>query len=386
MKIHEYQGKELLKKFGVEVPRGIVARTPDEAERAAKELGSGVVVVKAQIHAGGRGKGGGVRLARSPEETAAIAKQMLGMKLVTHQTGPEGREVRVLLIEEGLPIDKEFYLGIVLDRASGRPVFMASSAGGMDIEEVAAKTPEKIMKETIDPAVGFRSFQARKLAFGLGLPAELINQAVKFMQALYNAYEQMDASLVEINPFLLTKDSRLIALDAKINFDDNALFRHKDFLELRDLNEEEPLEIEASKFDLNYIKLDGNIACMVNGAGLAMATMDIIKLAGGEPANFLDVGGGASQERVEAAFRILLADENVRAVLINIFGGIVRCDMVARGVVEAAKNLGIKVPVVVRLEGTNVEEGQRVIRESGMNFTVANGMQDAAEKVVGLAA
>ena len=386
MKIHEYQGKELLKKFGVAVPRGIVARTPDEAERAAKELATGVVVVKAQIHAGGRGKGGGVKLAKSPEEVGSIAKQMLGMKLVTHQTGPEGREVHVLLIEEGLPIDKEFYLGIVLDRASGRPVFMASSAGGMDIEEVAAKTPEKIMKETIDPAVGFRSFQARKLAFGLGLSAELINQAVKFMQALYNAYEQMDASLVEINPFLLTKDSRLIALDAKINFDDNALFRHKDFLELRDLNEEEPLEIEASKFDLNYIKLDGNIACMVNGAGLAMATMDIIKLAGGEPANFLDVGGGASQERVEAAFRILLADENVKAVLINIFGGIVRCDMVARGVVEAAKNLGIKVPVVVRLEGTNVEEGQRVIRESGLNFTVANGMQDAAEKVVGLAA
>ena len=386
MKIHEYQGKELLKKFGVAVPRGIVARTPDEAEKAAKELGTDVVVVKAQIHAGGRGKGGGVKLAKSPDEARTIAEQMLGMNLVTHQTGPEGREVYVLLIEEGLPIDREFYLGIVLDRASGRPVFMASSAGGMDIEEVAAKTPEKIMKETIDPAVGFRSFQARKLAFGLGIPGELIGQAVKFMQALYGAYEQMDASLMEINPFLLTKDNRLIALDAKVNFDDNALFRHKDFLELRDLNEEEPLEIEASKFDLNYIKLDGTIACMVNGAGLAMATMDIIKLAGGEPANFLDVGGGASQERVEAAFRILLADENVKAVLINIFGGIVRCDMVARGVVEAAKNLGIKVPVVVRLEGTNVEEGQRVIRESGLNFTVANGMQDAAEKVVSLAA
>lgn len=386
MKIHEYQGKELLKKFGVAVPRGVVAKTPEEAESAARELGAEVVVVKAQIHAGGRGKGGGVKLARSAEEAKTIAKDMLGMQLVTHQTGPEGRKVRVLLIEEGLPIDKEFYLGIVLDRASGRPVFMASSAGGMDIEEVAAHTPEKIMKETIDPAVGFRSFQARKLAFGLGIPGELIGQAVKFMQALYAAYEQMDASLVEINPFLLTKDNRLIALDAKINFDDNALFRHKDFLALRDLNEEEPLEIEASKFDLNYIKLDGNIACMVNGAGLAMATMDIIKLAGGEPANFLDVGGGASQERVEAAFRILLADENVKAVLINIFGGIVRCDMVARGVVEAAKNLGIKVPVVVRLEGTNVEEGQRVIRESGLNFTVANGMQDAAEKVVSLAA
>jgi len=386
MKIHEYQGKELLKNFGVAVPRGLVARSPEEAYQAAKELGTDIVVVKAQIHAGGRGKGGGVKLAKSPDEAREIARQMLGMKLVTHQTGPEGREVRVLLVEEGLPIDKEFYLGIVLDRASGRPVFMASAAGGMDIEEVAGKTPEQIMKETVDPAVGFRAFQARKLAFSLGLPAELIGQAVKFMQSLYLAYEQMDASLMEINPFLLTKDKRLIALDAKVNFDDNAMFRHKDFLALRDLNEEEPLEIEASKFDLNYIKLDGNIACMVNGAGLAMATMDIIKLAGGEPANFLDVGGGASQERVEAAFRILLADQNVKAVLINIFGGIVRCDMVARGVVEAAKNLGIKVPVVVRLEGTNVEEGQRVIRESGMNFTVAKGMKDAAEKVVALAA
>jgi succinyl-CoA synthetase beta subunit len=386
MKIHEYQGKELLREFGVPVPRGFVVRSADEAHSAAVGLGSDVVVVKAQIHAGGRGKGGGVKLAKSPDEARAIAQQMLGMKLVTHQTGPEGREVRVLLIEEGLPIDKEFYLGIVLDRASGRPVFMASSAGGMDIEEVAAKTPEKIMKETIDPAVGFRSFQARKLAFGLGLPAELIGQAVTFMQSLYTAYEKADASLMEINPFLLTRDNRLIALDAKINFDDNALFRHKEFLNLRDLNEEEPLEIEASKFDLNYIKLDGNIACMVNGAGLAMATMDIIKLAGGEPANFLDVGGGASQERVENAFRILLADEHVKAVLINIFGGIVRCDMVARGVVEAARNLGIQVPVVVRLEGTNVEEGQRVIRDSGLNFTVANGMKDAAEKVVALAA
>jgi succinyl-CoA synthetase beta subunit len=386
MKIHEYQGKELLRKFGVPTPRGIVARTPDEAFAAARELGTDVVVVKAQIHAGGRGKGGGVKLAKSPEEARDLAAQMLGMKLVTHQTGPEGREVRVLLIEEGLPIDKEFYLGIVLDRASGRPVFMASEAGGMDIEEVAAKTPEKILKETVDPAVGFRSFQARKLAFGLGIPAALVNTAVKFMQSLYAANEQLDASLMEINPFLLTKDNRLIALDAKVNFDDNAMFRHQDFLELRDLNEEEPLEIEASKFDLNYIKLDGNIACMVNGAGLAMATMDIIKLAGGEPANFLDVGGGASQERVEAAFKILLADENVKAVLINIFGGIVRCDMVARGVVAAAKKLSIAAPVVVRLEGTNVEEGQRVIRDSGMNFTVASGMKDAAEKVVSLAA
>ena len=386
MKIHEYQGKELLRKFGVTVPRGIVAQYIEEAYHAAKELGSDVVVVKAQIHAGGRGKGGGVKLAKSPDEAKEIASKMLGMNLVTHQTGPEGRKVRVLLIEEGLPIDKEFYLGIVLDRASGRPVFMASAAGGMDIEEVAAKTPEQILKETVDPAVGFRAFQARKLAFGLGIPGDLIGQAVKFMLALYSAYEQMDASLLEINPFLLTKDKRLIALDAKVNFDDNALFRHKEYLDLRDLNEEEPLEIEASKFDLNYIKLDGNIACMVNGAGLAMATMDIIKLAGGEPANFLDVGGGASQERVEAAFSILLADEHVKAVLINIFGGIVRCDMVARGVVEAARNLGIEVPVVVRLEGTNVEEGQRVIRESGLNFTVANGMKDAAEKVVSLVA
>jgi succinyl-CoA synthetase beta subunit len=385
MKIHEYQAKELLKKFNVPVPRGIVAHTAEEAFQAAKELAVQPVVVKAQIHAGGRGKGGGVKLAKTAEEARDLAGQMLGMKLITHQTGPEGREVRVLLVEEGLPIDKEFYLGIVLDRASGRPVFMASAAGGMDIEEVAAKTPEQIFKETVDPAVGFRPFQARKLAFALGLPGELISQAAKFMQSLYAAYESMDATLVEINPFLLTKDKRLIALDAKINFDDNALFRHPDFKELRDLNEEEPLEIEASKFDLNYIKLDGNIACMVNGAGLAMATMDIIKLAGGEPANFLDVGGGASQERVEAAFRILLADPNVRAVLINIFGGIVRCDMVARGVVGAANNLGISVPVVVRLEGTNVEEGQRVIRESGLNFTVAKGMKDAAEKVVALA-
>ncbi|MDX6713228.1 MAG: succinyl-CoA synthetase beta subunit [Blastocatellia bacterium] len=386
MKIHEYQGKELLKKFGVPVPRGIVAHSPDEAYSAAKELGTDIVVVKAQIHAGGRGKGGGVKLAKSPEEARDIAGNILGMNLVTHQTGPEGREVRVLLIEEGLPIDKEMYLGIVLDRVSGRPVFMASAAGGMDIEEVAASTPELIFKETIDPAVGFRPFQARQLAFAIGLPADLINQAAKFMQALYTAYEQTDASLVEINPFLLTKDKRLIALDAKITFDDNALYRHPDFPALRDLNEEEPLEIEASKFDLNYIKLDGNIACMVNGAGLAMATMDIIKLAGGEPANFLDVGGGASQARVEAAFKILLGDEHVKAVLINIFGGIVRCDMVARGVVDAAKNLGISIPVVVRLEGTNVEEGQRVIRDSGLNFTVANGMKDAAEKVVAAAA
>ena len=382
MKIHEYQGKEILKSYGVPVPRGIVARTPDEAEQAAKELGTDIVVVKAQIHAGGRGKGGGVKLAKSPAEAREIAEKMLGMMLVTHQTGPEGREVKTLLIEEGLPIDREFYLAITLDRQTGRDVFMASTEGGMDIEEVAAETPEKILKETIDPAVGLRPFQARQLAFGLGLPGELVNQAVKFMLALYDAYEKSDASLLEINPFLLTKDNRLIALDAKVNFDDNAMFRHKEYAVLRDLGEEEPLEIEESKFDLNYIKLNENIVCMVDCAGLAMATMDIIKLAGGEPANFLDVGGGASQERVEQAFRILLADENVRAVLVNIFGGIVRTDMVARGVVEAGRNLGVKVPVVVRLEGTNVEEGNRVIAESGMNFIVAKGMADAAQKVV----
>ncbi|HSK73800.1 MAG TPA: ADP-forming succinate--CoA ligase subunit beta [Pyrinomonadaceae bacterium] len=385
MKIHEYQGKELLKQYGVPVPRGIVARTPEEAEQAARELGTDVVVVKAQIHAGGRGKGGGVKLAKSPEEAREIAENMLGMNLVTHQTGPEGREVKTLLIEEGLPIDKEFYLGITLDREAGKNVFMASAAGGMDIEKVAEETPEKILKEKIDPSVGFRPFQARKLAFGLGLPSELVNQAAKFMISLYEAYEKMDASILEINPFLLTKDNRLIALDAKVNFDDNAMFRHKNYAELRDLNEEEPLEIEASKFDLNYIKLDGNIGCMVNGAGLAMATMDIIKLAGGEPANFLDVGGGASQERVQNAFRILLADPHVEAVLINIFGGIVRCDMVARGVVEAAKNLGVQIPIVARLEGTNVEEGRRVLAESGINILSADGMRDAAEKVVAAA-
>ncbi|MDQ3374660.1 MAG: ADP-forming succinate--CoA ligase subunit beta [Acidobacteriota bacterium] len=385
MKIHEYQGKELLKQYGVPVPRSIVARTPEEAEQAANDLGTEIVVVKAQIHAGGRGKGGGVKLAKSPEEARSIAESMIGMNLVTHQTGPDGREVKTLLIEEGLPIDKEFYLAITLDRVSGRDVFMASAAGGMDIEEVAVSEPEKILKEEIDPAVGLRPFQARNLAFGLGIPSDLINQTAKFMTTLYDAYTKMDATIVEINPFLLTKDNRLIALDAKVNFDDNAMFRHKDYAELRDLNEEEPLEIEASKFDLNYIKLDGDIGCMVNGAGLAMATMDIIKLAGGEPANFLDVGGGASQERVEQAFKILLADESVKAVLINIFGGIVRCDMVANGVVEAAKNLGVSIPIVARLEGTNVEEGRRVLRDSGINIITAEGMRDAAEKVVSAA-
>jgi succinyl-CoA synthetase beta subunit len=384
MKIHEYQGKELLAKFGVTVPRGQVIESVEQARTAAERLGL-PVVVKAQIHAGGRGKGGGVKLARTVDEVESEARRMLGMKLVTHQTGPEGREVRKLLIEEGLRIKREFYLGIVLDRAISRVVFMASAAGGIEIEEVAATDPDKILREPIDPATGLLPFQARKLAFGIGLPAEVVNKAVGFMMALYRAYVELDASLAEINPFLLTEDGQLYALDAKINFDDNALFRHKNYADLRDLNEEEPLEIEASKYDLNYIKLDGNIGCMVNGAGLAMATMDIIKLAGGEPANFLDVGGGASQARVENAFRILLSDPKVRAVLINIFGGIVRTDMVASGVVEAARKLGVNVPVVVRLEGTNVEQGRKVIEESGLGFTTASGMKDAAEKVVALA-
>jgi succinyl-CoA synthetase beta subunit len=382
MKIHEYQGKQLLAKYGVTVPRSVVVNDAAQVPAAVEQLGL-PVVVKAQIHAGGRGKGGGVKLARTLDEAVEIARNIIGMKLVTHQTGPEGREVRTVLIEEGLKIKQEFYLGIVLDRAISRLVFMASSAGGMEIEEVAANEPEKILKETIDPAVGLQPFQARKLAFGIGLPKEVVGKAVKFMTALYRAYIDLDASLAEINPFLLTEDGELYALDAKLNFDDNTMFRHKDYAELRDLNEEEPLEIEASKYDLNYIKLDGNIGCMVNGAGLAMATMDIIKLAGGEPANFLDVGGGASQERVENAFRILLSDKNVRAVLINIFGGIVRTDMVASGVVAAARNIGIKVPVVVRLEGTNVEKGREVIEQSGLGFVTASGMKDAAEKVVG---
>jgi succinyl-CoA synthetase beta subunit len=384
MKIHEYQAKALLAKYGVAIPRGEVARTVDEAVAAAERLGF-PVVVKAQIHAGGRGKGGGVKLAKTRDEAREVAKAILGMRLVTHQTGPEGREVRTLLVEEGLRIKQEFYLGIVLDRASSSLVFMASSEGGMDIEEVAAKHPEKILKETIDPTVGMQAFQARNLAFGLGLAPELVGKATKFMLSLYRAYVESDANLAEINPFLLTEDGELYALDAKIGFDDNALFRHKDYGELRDLNEEEPLEIEASKYDLNYIKLDGTIGCMVNGAGLAMATMDIIKLAGAEPANFLDVGGGASQERVEQAFRILLADPHVKAVLINIFGGIVRCDMVAQGVVEAAKKVGLAIPLVVRLEGTNVEKGREVLAGSGLDIITASGMKDAAEKVVAAA-
>jgi succinyl-CoA synthetase beta subunit len=385
MKIHEYQAKAILANFNVPVPRGEVASSAAEAEAAAKAIG-GSVVVKAQIHAGGRGKGGGINIAHDAKEAGAIADKMLGMTLVTHQTGPEGRVVHRLLVEETLPIERELYLGIVLDRVQGKPVFMASSAGGMDIEEVAAKTPELILKESIEPGLGLAPFQARKLAFGIGVPPASANAAAAAMIALSKAYEVIDASLAEINPFILTKEGKVFALDAKITLDDNALYRHKDLVELRDLNEEDPLEVEASKHGLNYIKLDGNIACMVNGAGLAMATMDIIQYAGGRPANFLDVGGGASAEQVKNAFRILLSDANVKAVLINIFGGILRCDTLATGVVGAARDLNIQAPIVVRMEGTNVELGRKILAESGFNFTVADGMRDAAKKVVGLAA
>ena len=384
MKIHEYQAKQILVRYGVRIPRGEIAYSRSEARKIAEKLG-GTVVIKAQIHAGGRGKGGGVKVAKSADEAEQFAGQMLGMTLVTHQTGPEGRKVQKVYVEEGLDIRQELYLGVVIDRQAGKVVFMASASGGMDIEEVAAKNPEAILREYITPGLGLQAFQARKLAFGLGLAPELIGDTVQFMTALYRAFEDTDASLAEINPFLVTGDNKVYALDAKMNFDDNALYRHKDIRELRDLNEEEPLEIEASKFGLNYIKLDGNVACMVNGAGLAMATMDIIKLAGGSPANFLDVGGGASEQQVESAFRILLSDRSVKAVLINIFGGIMRCDVVASGVVQAAKNIGVSVPIVVRLEGTNVEQGQEILRTSGLNFIVADGMKDAAEKVVAAA-
>jgi succinyl-CoA synthetase beta subunit len=384
MKIHEYQAKALLARHGVPVPRGEAVRTADDAEAAAKKIG-GSVVVKAQIHAGGRGKGGGVKIAKDASEARAIAGKMLGMTLVTHQTGPEGRIVQRLLIEETLPIDRELYLGIVLDRAQGKNVFMASADGGVEIEEVAAKTPERILKEPIEPGLGLTPFQARKLAFGIGIRGAAANEAAKAMVALAGAAEALDASLAEINPFILTKDGKVYALDAKINLDDNALFRHADLLDLRDLNEEDPLEVEASRFGLNYIKLDGNVACMVNGAGLAMATMDIIKYAGGHPANFLDVGGGANADQIRNAFRILLSDKAVKAVLINIFGGILRCDTLATGVVAAVRELAVKVPIVVRMEGTNVELGRKILTESGFNFTVAEGMRDAAEKVVRLA-
>jgi succinyl-CoA synthetase beta subunit len=384
MKIHEYQAKAVLAQYGVPVPRGEVAETVDQAVEAARKLG-GKVVVKAQIHAGGRGKGGGVKLAKDADETRAIAGQILGMTLVTHQTGPEGRVVRRVLVEETLPISKELYVGIVLDRSLGKVVLMASSEGGMDIEEVAARTPQKILKTALEPGLGLTPFQARNIAFGIGVPAASINTAVACMMALAKANEGLDASLAEINPLVITDDGRVIALDAKVTIDDNAMFRHKDLAGLRDLNEEDPLEVEASKFGLNYIKLDGNVACMVNGAGLAMATMDIIKYAGGNPANFLDVGGGATAEQVRNAFRILLSDKNVKAVLINIFGGILRCDTLASGVVGAARELDIKIPIVVRMEGTNVELGQKILAESGLNFTIADGMKDAAEKVVRLA-
>jgi succinyl-CoA synthetase beta subunit len=384
MKIHEYQAKAILAKFDVPVPRGEVAYTVEEAEAAAKKIG-GSVVIKAQIHAGGRGKGGGVKIAKDANEAAEIAKKILGMTLITHQTGPEGRVVQRLLVEETLPIERELYLGIVLDRDRGESVFMASKEGGVEIEEVAAKTPELILKEALIPGQPLQPFQARKLAFGMGIPATSVNAASAAMIALSKAYDSIDGSLAEINPFILTKDGKVFALDAKVTLDDNAMYRHKDLLELRDLNEEDPLEVEASRFGLNYIKLEGNIACMVNGAGLAMATMDIIKYAGGQPANFLDVGGGANAEQIKNAFRILLSDASVKALLINIFGGILRCDTLANGVLAAARELGIKIPIVVRMEGTNVELGRKILAESEFNFTVADGMKDAAEKVVGLA-
>lgn len=385
MKIHEYQGKAILKKYGVTVPRGAMAATQEEAEAAARELfsaGATGVVVKAQIHAGGRGKGGGVKIAKSVAEAGELAAKMLGMKLVTHQTGPDGRIVRRLLIEETLPIDKELYLGILVDRAEGKPVFVASASGGMEIEQVAEENPAAILKEYIDPGMGLEAFQARKIVFQLGLKPQQLNPAVQFLTSLHKAFLDTDASLIEINPFVTTMDGRLFALDAKVTFDDNAMFRHPDLRELRDITEEDPLEVEASKYSLNYITLDGNVGCMVNGAGLAMATMDIIKYAGGMPANFLDVGGGASSEQVAHAFEILLSDKNVKAVLINIFGGILRVDTLATGVVEAAKKTNIKLPVVLRLEGTNVDEGKKILMNSGFNFVVTDTMKDAADKVV----
>ncbi len=385
MKIHEYQAKGILAKFGVPIPRGEVVFKKEDARASAEKIGTPVVVVKAQIHAGGRGKGGGVKLARSAEQASELAGQILGMKLVTPQTGAEGRIVRRLLIEQGLDIKRELYLSILVDRAAEAPVILASASGGMEIEEVAKDHPEAILREVISPAAGLQSYQVRKIVFGLGLPAEMVKVAEPFLQSLYRAFLATDASLLEINPLVLTGDGKLIALDAKMNFDDNALGRHSEIADMRDLDEETPLEVEASKYKLNYIQLDGNVACMVNGAGLAMATMDIIKLSGGNPANFLDVGGGASEEQVKNAFRILLSDPNVHAVFINIFGGILRCDVLATGVVNAAHDLKIKVPVVVRMEGTNVEKGKEILQKSGLNFTVAAGMKDGAEKVVALA-
>jgi succinyl-CoA synthetase beta subunit len=388
MKIHEYQAKEILRRYGVAVPNGEMAITIEEADTAAKQLfsaGHAVVVVKAQIHAGGRGKGGGVKLAKTLEEAATASKAILGMQLVTHQTGPQGQKVQRLLVEAGSAIDRELYLGLVLDRASSKVVFMASQAGGMEIEEVAHATPEKIFKEYVDPAIGLQPYQARKLAFKLGLEPAQIGEAVRFMMGLYKAFIETDSTLMEINPFITTKDGKLAALDCKINFDDNAMFRHKDLKELRDISEEDPLEVEASKYALNYIKLDGNIACMVNGAGLAMATMDIISYAGGSAANFLDVGGGANQEQIENAFGILLSDPNVKAIFINIFGGILRVDVLATAVVAAAKKLKVKLPIILRLEGTNVEEGRKILAESGLKFEVGATMKEAADLAVAAA-
>jgi len=382
MNIHEYQAKEIFRKYGVPVPRGKVAFRVDEAVKAAKELGGNIFVVKAQIHAGGRGKAGGVKLAKSPDEVRRYAEALLGSTLITHQTGPEGKVVQRLLIEEGVDIARELYLGIVLDRSVSQLVFMASTEGGVEIEKVAAEKPEAIFKEYVSPDVGLLPYQARKIAFNLGLEGAQVKNGVKFVMALYKAFTESDASLAEINPLVVTGSGEVIALDAKMNFDDNALYRQKDILEMRDLNEEDPLEVEAGKYGLNYIKLDGNVGCMVNGAGLAMGTMDIIKLSGGMPANFLDVGGGANVETVRNGFQIILSDPSVKAILVNIFGGIVRCDRVARGIIEAAKSIEIKVPMVVRLAGTNAEEAGQLLRESGMNFEVATSLQEAAEKVV----
>ncbi|MGC4375621.1 ADP-forming succinate--CoA ligase subunit beta [Fictibacillus sp. Mic-4] len=384
MNIHEYQGKEILRKYGVAVPNGKVAFTVEEAVEAAKELGSAVSVVKAQIHAGGRGKAGGVKVAKSLDEVRTYAKEILGKVLVTHQTGPEGKEVKRLLIEEGCDIKKEYYVGLVLDRATSRVVMMASEEGGTEIEEVAEKTPEKIFKEVIDPAIGLQPFQARRLAFNINIPKELVNKAVKFMLGLYTAFVENDCSIAEINPLVVTGDGNVMALDAKLNFDSNALYRHPEIMEYRDLEEEDPKEIEASKYDLSYISLDGNIGCMVNGAGLAMATMDIIKHYGGDPANFLDVGGGATAEKVTEAFKIILSDPNVKGIFVNIFGGIMKCDVIAEGVVEATKQVGLNLPLVVRLEGTNVELGKKILEESGLNITSAQSMADGAQKIVSL--
>jgi succinyl-CoA synthetase beta subunit len=384
MKVHEYQAKEILRRYGVPTPRGVVVDNPEQARQAAKELG-GRVVVKAQIHAGGRGKGGGVKLASTADEAAELTRKMLGMTLITHQTGPEGRIVRKVLIEQALNIDKELYLGITLDRRLGMNVIMASEQGGMDIEEVAEKDPRAIHREPVDSVLGVQPFQARQVAYALGLSGDSFRKCVDFIQKLVRAYDEMDASLAEINPLLVTREGDVLALDCKMNFDDNALFRHKDVIEMRDLHEEDPLEVEASQFGLNYIKLDGNVGCMVNGAGLAMATMDIIKLAGGEPANFLDVGGGATAEQVKNAFRIILSDKNVKAILINIFGGIMRGDRIAEGVVSASREIGLPLPLVVRLEGTNVDLGKKILSESGLPIITADGMWDAAQKVVAAA-